>query len=508
MRCKTVYQVFVLAKSGKPLMPIKRFGKVRRLLDAGLAKPVRTKPFAIQLLYETTCYTQPLILGVDPGRTKVGIAVVKKETREPVFLAELETRNKEIPKLVAEREMYRKLRRKYRRDKRKRRAVACGTVFEWWEAEKEKVIPGTEKPITWKLIKGSLCRVANRKRSVGWLTPTANHLLQTHKDFISLICSFLPITKVKFEYNKFDIHRLKRPGIKPWQYSKGPLFGYANAREFVLERDNHRCVLCGKHRALETHHVLEKSKGGPGTIGNLVSLCARRLVNSCHEKVHTSSTWKKKLLRKFKGMDKHFQPTTLLNTIMPTLYRQLKLEKQKTFGYLTKSKRKLLRVKKFHFLDAFLSGLPALYRTGLDRNSYKQIFTEVLKENALLVYHFKQFRRHNRAVVSAQRDRLYKLDGKVVAKNRNKRTGQTFPSLRDYREHGRSGGEFDAIYPGIKQVRSGKGFKPGDVVLCRGEKHVVKGSGAKGYRTGLVGIGGVRSGDCTLLLCNTGIVCL
>ena len=498
MCCRTTYQVFVLAKSGSPLMPTKDYGMVRRMLKNGEARPVRTKPFTIQLLYETTCYTQPLILGVDPGRTKIGVAVVKKETREPVFLAELETRNKEIPKLMAERRMYRKLRRQHRRDKRKRRAKKCNTVFEWWE----KVIPGTAKPVTWKLIKGKLSRFCNRRRSKGWLTPTANHLLQTHKNFISLICSFLPITKVKFEYCTFDIHKLKNPKIRPWEYSKGPLFGYANAREFVLERDNHRCILCGKPKALETHHVLEKSKGGADVISNLVSLCARWLPNSCHEKVHTSIKWKRKLLKKFKGMDKYFQPTTLVNTIMPTLYKQLKLTKQKSFGYLTKGKRKLLRVKKHHFIDAFLTALPALYRTDLDKKEYKSLFTEVLKGQDLLVYHFKQFRRHNRAVVSAQRDRLYKLDGKIVAKNRNKRLGQTFPCLKDHK------GEFGAIYPSVKQVRSGEGFNPGDIVLFKGEKRVVKGSGAKGYRTGLVGLGGVRSGDCALLLCNTGIVCL
>ena len=81
-----MYQVYVLSKKGKPLMPTKRFGKVRRMLKNGQAKVVKRKPFTIQLLYETTYYTQPLILGVDPGRTNIGIAVVKKDTREPVFL--------------------------------------------------------------------------------------------------------------------------------------------------------------------------------------------------------------------------------------------------------------------------------------------------------------------------------------------------------------------------------------------------------------------------------------
>jgi hypothetical protein len=57
--------VYVISKDGKPLMPTKRHGKVRRLLKQGLAKVVRREPFTIQLLYDTTTYTQPVVVGVD-----------------------------------------------------------------------------------------------------------------------------------------------------------------------------------------------------------------------------------------------------------------------------------------------------------------------------------------------------------------------------------------------------------------------------------------------------------
>ncbi|HOQ40330.1 MAG TPA: RRXRR domain-containing protein, partial [Fervidobacterium sp.] len=59
--------VYVLSVEGKPLMPTKRHGKVRRLLKQQLAKLVKTKPFTIQLLYETTNYTQNITLGIDSG---------------------------------------------------------------------------------------------------------------------------------------------------------------------------------------------------------------------------------------------------------------------------------------------------------------------------------------------------------------------------------------------------------------------------------------------------------
>ena len=45
--------VYVLNKDGKPLMPTTRGGHVRHLLKEQKARIVRTKPFTIQLLYET-----------------------------------------------------------------------------------------------------------------------------------------------------------------------------------------------------------------------------------------------------------------------------------------------------------------------------------------------------------------------------------------------------------------------------------------------------------------------
>lgn len=94
--------VYVLNKDGKPLMPTTRCGHVRYLLKEKKARVVKTKPFTIQLLYETNDVVQPLYLGIDPGRTNIGVAVVKADGTA-VFTAHLETRNKEIPKLMKKR---------------------------------------------------------------------------------------------------------------------------------------------------------------------------------------------------------------------------------------------------------------------------------------------------------------------------------------------------------------------------------------------------------------------
>ena len=94
--------VYVLNKDGKPLMPTTRGGHVRHLLKEQKARVVRAKPFTIQLLYETNDVVQPLYLGIDPGRTNIGVAVVKANGTA-VFTAHLETRNKEVPKLMQDR---------------------------------------------------------------------------------------------------------------------------------------------------------------------------------------------------------------------------------------------------------------------------------------------------------------------------------------------------------------------------------------------------------------------
>ena len=77
--------VYVLNKDGKPLMPTTRGGHVRHLLKEQKARVARTKPFTIQLLYETDDAVQPLYLGIDPGRTNIGIAVSEMQEHHCLF---------------------------------------------------------------------------------------------------------------------------------------------------------------------------------------------------------------------------------------------------------------------------------------------------------------------------------------------------------------------------------------------------------------------------------------
>ena len=66
--------VYVLDFEGNPLMPTRRFGKVRRMLRNRMALVVDYEPFTIKLTYETTSYLQDVTLGVDAGSIHVGLS--------------------------------------------------------------------------------------------------------------------------------------------------------------------------------------------------------------------------------------------------------------------------------------------------------------------------------------------------------------------------------------------------------------------------------------------------
>ena len=54
-------------------------------------------------------------------------------------------------------------------------------------------------------------------------------------------------------------------------------------RDYVLDRDNHKCRICGSAESLRVHHIIEKSADSSNKYNpsNLMTLCY-----SCHEKAH------------------------------------------------------------------------------------------------------------------------------------------------------------------------------------------------------------------------------
>jgi hypothetical protein len=324
------------------------------------------------------------------------------------------------------------------------------------------------------------------------------------------IAKILPITEAIVEYAKFDIHKLSNPEVAGKQYQEGRKKGYANAREYVLQRDKYTCQYCKKgKRELRAHHVIWRTENGADVPENLVTLCRK-----CHKRVHDNKDVNAQLVKLFDKMTKRFAQTTLLNTIMPRFYQWL-LEQfprvRKVYGYEVKEVRWKLNLAKAHWLDAYVGSL-----IGFDDANVEM--------DEVLVYHMEQFRRHNRKLIHARRDRnYYECDGKkIIAKNRHKRCGQKENSLVEYLADKKTNSVNNLrVTPGKKMIRHKATreknachgimeYRPGDIVLRdAATMEVVRGSNQKGYSLILWGQKNyVIAKKCKLLLKNTGIVCV
>ena len=306
--------VYVLDVNGNPVMPTRRFGKVRRLLKSNQAKVIKRNPFTIKFLYETkTHVVQDCTLGVDTGSTYVGTAVYSEG--KILYTSQVEIRN-DIKSKMDDRRGYRKSRR-FRHTRYR-------------------------KP-----------RFLNRKNSIrkDRFSPTMISKYQSHIREVEFAKSIFPISKLVLETGTFDPHLLKNPSlanskIKHWGYQKGTLYGYNNIKAYILTRDNYTCQCCKtKKGTLHVHHIVYRSRGGSDKAENLVTLC-----EYCHKRLHNGQLkdFESKLHGIKKGQLKH---ATQMNSIITQLLRHYPYAIE-TFGYVTKSNRQTLCLAKDHYIDA------------------------------------------------------------------------------------------------------------------------------------------------------------
>ena len=300
--------VYVISKDGHPLMPTRRFGKVRRWLRDGQARVVRRTPFTIQLLFDTGAETQDITLGVDAGSKTIGLSATT-ETHE-VFLSEYELRTDIVDKLST--------RRQYRRERRSR-------------------------------LRYRPARFNNRKASEapGWLAPSIRHKIEYHLSAIAVIHEILPITHTVIEVAAFDIQKIQNPEIAGAEYQEGEQLGFWNVREYVLFRDGHTCQHCrgkSKDPILNVHHIESRRTGG-GAPNNLITLC-----ETCHNRHHRE------------GLDLNikrgtsFRDAAFMGIMRWEVYRELKERYENvslTYGYLTKNTRIQAGLEKSHATDAY-----------------------------------------------------------------------------------------------------------------------------------------------------------
>lgn len=495
--------IYVLNKDGTPLMPSHRYGRVKRMLHTGKARISSTRPLIICLTYQVTePVTQPVILGMDPGRTNIGNCAL--ETSGSVLYASLvETRNKAVPKLMKERRGHRQASRHGERKRLQRRAIRADKTGMARATEYWRMLTGQKNPIRCKVIRNQEARFQNRKRPEGWLTPTAEHLLRTHINAVQKIQKILPVSAVVLEVNRFDFARMENPDIGNWEYQKGRLAGFADVREAVSLQQKGRCLLCGRRKIGHYHHIVPRSQGGSESIDNYAGLC-----EACHEKVHTDRDAKGRLLAKKKGIKKKYHALSVLNQIMPKLLQELPklVPTFVTTGYETHMIRESVGLPEkqkddgTHYMDAWCIAMSIVgtYDVGPDFSG---------------LYHIRQFRRHDRARIEAQKERTYIYAGKVVAKNRHKRTGQAdakdpFPSLAEYlQEHPGHKGRL-TVRKSTRSYNNTRRDLPGTVYTEKGKPFVLRATQSNGARLYAVG-GGMdyhKKVNCKLSRHNAGLV--
>lgn len=335
-------KVFIKSKSGQWLMPTNP-ANARRLLKQGKAKVIQRTPFAIQLLYDTTDYVQPVTVGIDDSGVTVGIAAVSGDR---VLYQEEVTLRADIKKLLDTRRQYRRSRwnrktryRKPRFSNRKSSIPVCKVCG--GNAPASKII--CRKCL--REVDGVHQKYAHIKQTVFRLPPS----IKAKKDAIIRVIKKIPLPVpilIRLEDAYFDFQAMELSGtISGEEYQHGPLLYHKNFKSACLTRDGHKCRVCGSENDLETHHIKPKSKGGTDKLSNLMTLCG-----SCHEKYHKEGLKLPRQKSSFYISAAHVQ--------QGKHYLQAELRKmadlQTTFGYITSYFRKSAGLEKSHVCDAVI----------------------------------------------------------------------------------------------------------------------------------------------------------
>lgn len=478
--------IYILNNDGKPLMPTKREHHINKLIKQHKAKVVSHVPFVVQLLYHSEGITQDLFGGNDPGRTNLGFAVVDGNGNV-VYLAKVESRNKEIVRLMNKRRAHRRASRTGRRKVWKRLAKKFGTTM---KAILSRRLPGYSNggTVCVKDIINKEARFLNRKRPEGWLTPSARQLVQTHINMVKKIMKILPVSDWTEEVNRFAFMKMDDETVCGSDFQNGRMKGYRSVKDFVYARQEGKCPFCGGSIE-QYHHIVPRSEYGSNLPENILGVC-----RDCHHKIHTGEQ-----TVDIKGIRRKYGALSVLNQAMPSILKGLydifgKDHISFCFGYQTKVFRDRCGLDKDHDLDAVAI---ACLSTGI-----------IPEKEMPDRFSVRQFRRHDRQIVRKQSERTYCLDGKVVCRNRHKREGQTSDSLEEFRKKHPDQVCRLTVKKSKRSYNNPDRLMPGTVFYYQGRRCVLTGTKNKGTRYMFNGCSpsGVSAKQCTVILQNAGLV--
>jgi 5-methylcytosine-specific restriction endonuclease McrA len=337
--------VFVLDRSGKPLMPCSE-KRARLLLERGRARVHRLYPFAIRLVdrQQAASALQPMRLSMDPGSKVTGLALSRVEQQRhsqtgqpPVmqisFLMELVHRGAQIRKDLQSRAALRRGRRS-----RKLRYRAP--------------------------------RFNNRTRPQGWLAPSLQHRVDTTTSWVRRLRCLAPITELAQELVRFDMQAMQAAqegcDIEGTEYQRGTLAGY-ELGEYLLAKWGRQCAYCDvKDVPLEKEHITPKARGGSNRASNLALAC-----RPCNQKKAASDVREflakqpARLARILAQARAPLKDAAAVNATRWALLGQLRatgLPVQTGSGGRTKFNRTRLGIAKTHALDAACVGVVGVVR--------------------------------------------------------------------------------------------------------------------------------------------------
>ena len=433
----------VISANGERLMPTRKFGLIRHLLEDGKARIFCRDPFTVQLLYDTTSYVQPIEKCQDTGYQHIGSSV-KSET------AEYESRQLDLP---PDEKQHHDDQRRYRHARRNRKRY--------------------RKP-----------RFDNRRASKkpGWISPSLRHKYEQHIRDIEKDIRTSPVTDLYIEIGKFDPAMLKAvqngdPIPEGTDYQRGPLYYVETRRQACFARDGYKCVFCGKGiregAILKEHHALFWQGRHGNTLDELATVCSE-----CHTSANHQPGGK--LWGYTPAKAQNLQDATYMNTIRRMLFDDFRnrypdIRVHFTYGTYTNANRKELGVEKSHANDAYAMG---------------RFHPEKRAETVML-----QKRRRNNRILEKFYDAAYtdSRDGKT-------KTGAELGCERTSRSESRTGEKNLRIFRVCKTKKGRRSIRknhyriqPGTAVVYRNRLYTAKGCHCKGSQVILDGIAGKES---------------
>ena len=309
----------------------------RRLLRNRQAAVYKRYPFTIILKREvadvkTTDYT----LSIDPGAKCTGLAITDAENNI-VACFELHHRGSAIKKRLSDRASYRRSRRTRKLRYRSPR----------WQNRSRKAPVLTADGWQYQSFGQS---------SKGWVAPSLMSRVFNIHTWVQRLSKIYPVTRLAFEYVKFDIQLMDNPEISGVEYKEGDLFEM-EVWEYLLEKFGRKCFYCGaKDVPLEKEHILPKAKGGMNRVSNLTVSC-----HACNTKKgnrhpdEIEGDFGKRVRSAFRVARRPIKDTQAVNTIRWKIVETLKATGMPIVygtGGKTKWHRKQAGLPKTHYYDA------------------------------------------------------------------------------------------------------------------------------------------------------------